>query len=294
MIDWHAKAIALNEAWNLHQQGTLTQPGIILGLSPAALETQAGEAWPGEYNWGACTLRSLNAAEAQVLKAAGLKPSIAKGHQEIERKAMQALADAGIPRPSGTVAGIFVPSATIHCDSRTVKDATGKPVTIPHFVWFANFADDIGGAAYYLHLLGQGARQVLLSGGTPYELAAAMYRRGYFGGFHPHEIYTAKDGTEHDGNAENIAAYESLIQVWHRRIKAALKPDAEPTRPTLRRGAVGEDVEVLQRLLGGLEVDGHFGPLTERAVLDYQKGHSLLADGIVGRRTWEALGAGNA
>jgi len=289
MIDWKEKGEALAAAWAGRYTGALSLPGVILGLGPAALETQAGEAWPGEHNWGACTLRSLNAVEATCLKVASIYPTIARGHQEVEHRAMETLEAAGIPRPSGTIAGIDVPSATIHCDSRTVKDANGKSITIPHFVWFANFDNDVDGAAYYLHLLGQGARQVISDGGTPHDLASAMYRRGYFGGFHPHAIYVAKDGTEHDGNAENIAAYEALIQVWVTRIRVALRPDAPPTPPTLRRGAVGPDVVRLQTLLGGLATDGHFGPLTEHAVIDYQKGHGLLADGIVGRRTWESL-----
>lgn len=38
-----------------------------------------------------------------------------------------------------------------------------------------------------------------------------------------------------------------------------------------------------------LEVDGRFGPETERAVMAFQKQHGLEVDGIVGPRTWAAL-----
>ena len=37
--------------------------------------------------------------------------------------------------------------------------------------------------------------------------------------------------------------------------------------------------------------DGKFGPLTEEAVKEFQKAHGLVADGIVGEKTWAALKA---
>lgn len=65
---------------------------------------------------------------------------------------------------------------------------------------------------------------------------------------------------------------------------------AAPTiRPTLRQGARGEQVRVLQRNLGGLAADGVFGPRTTESVKRFQRANGLKADGIVGRRTWGAL-----
>ena len=62
---------------------------------------------------------------------------------------------------------------------------------------------------------------------------------------------------------------------------------------TVRRGDQGEDVQKLQRLLNAhltpspnLKIDGIFGPLTEQAVQQYQKGVSIRVDGIVGKQTW--------
>jgi hypothetical protein len=40
------------------------------------------------------------------------------------------------------------------------------------------------------------------------------------------------------------------------------------------------------------EVDGFFGPKTERAVLRFQQDKKIDADGIVGNQTWQALFAG--
>lgn len=57
----------------------------------------------------------------------------------------------------------------------------------------------------------------------------------------------------------------------------------------LRLGSKGEDVKTLQRLLK-IDVDGIFGPQTEKAVKDFQWGHGLEVDGICGPKTWAALG----
>lgn len=61
-------------------------------------------------------------------------------------------------------------------------------------------------------------------------------------------------------------------------------------KPVLRKGSKGEDVKLLQKLLGGLAVDGVFGSLTEKAVMAFQQKNKLVADGICGPKTWTALG----
>jgi hypothetical protein len=67
------------------------------------------------------------------------------------------------------------------------------------------------------------------------------------------------------------------------------------SRPMLRRGSTGEAVRDLQSLLVGhgatLDSDGIFGSLTKQAVLDFQARSGLDVDGIVGPKTWDALGA---
>lgn len=59
-------------------------------------------------------------------------------------------------------------------------------------------------------------------------------------------------------------------------------------RPTLRRGATGALVRIVQQKAGA-EVDGYFGPATEAAVRALQRRLDLVPDGIVGPKTWEKM-----
>lgn len=67
--------------------------------------------------------------------------------------------------------------------------------------------------------------------------------------------------------------------------------DLDNYHPTLRRGAKGESVELLQSMLNiqGIQVvvDGDFGPNTEKAVKIFQAANGLTVDGIVGPMTWK-------
>lgn len=58
----------------------------------------------------------------------------------------------------------------------------------------------------------------------------------------------------------------------------------------LHYGSDGSLVEILQRRLGGLSIDGHFGPATLSKVKSYQRHHDLKVDGYVGPATWAELG----
>ncbi|OWK30967.1 TIGR02594 family protein [Sphingomonas mucosissima] len=67
------------------------------------------------------------------------------------------------------------------------------------------------------------------------------------------------------------------------------------------RGARGQQVQLLQHLLNDkqkprppLDLDGVFGPATERVVRNYQSRNQLEVDGIVGQRTWSSLGVTGA
>jgi hypothetical protein len=73
---------------------------------------------------------------------------------------------------------------------------------------------------------------------------------------------------------------------------AIVTPPA-PVYKTLRYGSTGDLVKTLQTLLNQsgakLTVDGGFGFKTKAAVMIYQIKHSLVADGVVGPKTWAVL-----
>lgn len=76
-------------------------------------------------------------------------------------------------------------------------------------------------------------------------------------------------------------------------------PATKPTTPaqskpkvtavTVRAGARGENVKIIQRIVGA-KVDGIFGPETTAKVRAWQRSHGLTADGIVGPKTQAKMG----
>lgn len=74
----------------------------------------------------------------------------------------------------------------------------------------------------------------------------------------------------------------------------ALYSGAPVNMPVLQQGIRGEAVTTLQKLLltaGDFKnvVNGVFGPHTDAAVRAFQKRKGLVADGIVGNKTWFML-----
>ena len=74
----------------------------------------------------------------------------------------------------------------------------------------------------------------------------------------------------------------------------SLRANAPVDKPTLLRGSTGEQVSIVQKVLedGGYDtgaIDGNFGEKTETAVKAFQKDKKLVADGIIGDKTWDAL-----
>ena len=84
-------------------------------------------------------------------------------------------------------------------------------------------------------------------------------------------------------------------------VQAAARPNAEIAygqdieAAVLKQGSRGEDVKTVQQKLKRWgyysgSVDGIYGPATKKAVEYFQRKNGLTADGIVGRKTFEALG----
>jgi len=74
----------------------------------------------------------------------------------------------------------------------------------------------------------------------------------------------------------------------------ALYSGAPVNMPIVMNGSSGDAVKIVQNVLKlngyyfGM-VDGFFGTMTKVAVIQFQTDKALLADGIVGKRTWHAL-----
>ena len=69
-----------------------------------------------------------------------------------------------------------------------------------------------------------------------------------------------------------------------------IKEDIFNLERTLKYGVRGDDVKKLQATLGGLEIDGKFGPKTKARVKEFQRFNKLKVDGRVGPETSHALG----
>lgn len=67
--------------------------------------------------------------------------------------------------------------------------------------------------------------------------------------------------------------------------------------PLLAVGARGRDVQrvqtifVMMKTLGFDQIDGIFGTVTRNAVVAFQQGEGLTADGVVGDSTWQRMPA---
>ena len=118
----------------------------------------------------------------------------------------------------------------------------------------------------------------------------------------------------HEGGYATSPTYQSTICNFYNEIKQVIdnvwngvynKDDTKVYYPTIRMGTCSSKssvVKALQTMLNlfgyNLVVDGSWGPLTQAAVLDFQKKHKdysgrqLAVDGCVGPLTWGALQKG--
>jgi len=84
---------------------------------------------------------------------------------------------------------------------------------------------------------------------------------------------------------------EGILKFLGKKAPVDPKP-AEPKKPSnnlVKRGDRGEEVKKIQKALGGLTVDGIFGPATEARVKAFQKAMGIGVDGIVGPATRKYL-----
>lgn len=125
------------------------------------------------------------------------------------------------------------------------------------------------------------------------ELGYALPKFGADGGygeetFNAIKAYQADNGLDADG----ICGKKTFAKLQSQQGSTLDGKEKEPTtHTTLRKGARGDEVKVLQQALNcGLEIDGIFGSATFTAVKEYQEKMGLKVDGIVGKATWASLG----
>lgn len=102
---------------------------------------------------------------------------------------------------------------------------------------------------------------------------------------YPHfELYNAAGGEK-----STVAVKKSMKPVVKK--SAPVKKQETPIVKfpgILKQGSKGNDVQRVQRAVG-VNPDGLFGSETKKAVQAYQKRHGLVADGIVGEKTWKVM-----
>jgi Muramidase (flagellum-specific) len=59
--------------------------------------------------------------------------------------------------------------------------------------------------------------------------------------------------------------------------------------PVLKEGSRGNAVVFIQKVVGAVPVDGIYGAITKKGVLEYQRSKGIKVDGVVGRETWVAI-----
>ncbi|MDV3221298.1 peptidoglycan-binding protein [Intrasporangium sp.] len=91
----------------------------------------------------------------------------------------------------------------------------------------------------------------------------------------------------------NVRPGDARLTTLVNKINGGSSYETNETWTTVRRGASGFRVTAIQHLLRArgysLTVDGSFGSITESKVISFQRSRGLVADGIVGPKTWGAL-----
>jgi peptidoglycan hydrolase-like protein with peptidoglycan-binding domain len=98
------------------------------------------------------------------------------------------------------------------------------------------------------------------------------------------------DRTPTRGTGVTVAAASTATAPGVTTARTTTAYDSLSSTP-LRQGSRGAAVRTLQRALGGLAVDGAYGPRTTAAVQTFQRVHHLPATGIADAALWRALKA---
>lgn len=169
-----------------------------------------------------------------------------------------------------------------------VRDHFGKPVQINSAYRSPAYNVSVGGSSRSQHCLGTAA-DICIKGVDPIRIALYVASLPYFkshGGIGYYSRAHVTGGFVHVDVRANVSRWISKSGTSY---KVASK-----IMPTIKQGDkdgvsnVGYAVTVLQRHLG-LTTDGIFGASTKAKLIEYQKAHGLIADGICGPATWNSF-----
>lgn len=122
-------------------------------------------------------------------------------------------------------------------------------------------------------------------GSGPQGVSPGIWR--HYGGSNPHDHHC------HVSIVSGARADDTRPWDIDRMAAGAIDPAYVPPPATLRKGAVGSQVQTMQGRLNAngatLKIDGDFGPITMAALKKFQTDHHLVADGICGPQTWKTL-----
>lgn len=121
--------------------------------------------------------------------------------------------------------------------------------------------------------------------------AVTINGKKYIGFLNSWGTDVGENGWQYIGE-EYFNAQWGMFEIWTMTYDSQVVPPVN--MPTLKLGSKGDAVKTLQTLLKAQNspvgvIDGIFGVMTQRAVINFQLSHSLVGDGIVGNKTWQAL-----
>ena len=193
---------------------------------------------------------------------------------------------------SGCCTTVNIDEKLVECLQK-IRDHFGKPVTINSGYRCATHNARVGGASSSRHAKGQAA-DIAVKDVAPAEVAKYAESIGILGiGLYE----TAKDGYfVHIDTRTTKSFWYGQGQAYRSTFGGAVETKVNVELSVLRKGATGEQVKTLQRLLialgydlGKYGADGDFGDATDKAVRAFQKARGLSVDGVVGLGTWTEL-----
>lgn len=273
--------------------------GLVALLAVATHETECGDDWPDSHNWGATTRGLLSTAEHAQLTAAHVVPVLQPlaAREASEAAAMAVLGvrddreihvDSRPSRMSPTPGGMLTNALP---RMGFLRLAQARALLLPssaqivYFTWFAKFATDVEGAAYFASFFRTAAEHAAIAAGDSDALSRAMFAAHYYTGF--------------SADAEtDIEAYANALRPLVAEATHALvgwSPGADPPAVTEPSTPDLGDPAQLQAALNAagasppLVVDGILGQHTRDAVSAFQRAHGLAVDGVAGAATLAAL-----